>query len=105
MVLQTAISVEEFLAMPDTGLSEYIDGEIVERPLSTKPHSRALLNLSFYFRRDENSSHLYAYPTQHIPATASRYRVPDFVAYADSVPEGDYPSVPPLEGCWPNGRI
>ena len=96
MATLAAISVEDFLALPDNGLMEYLDGEIVERPLSSKSHNRAIANLIHFFRVEESRLRIYGYPTQHIPVNSRRYRVPDFVAYADSIPEGEIPAEPPL---------
>ena len=96
MATQTATPVEDFLAMPDLGWAEYLDGKVVERPVPTWAHNRVIIKLSYFFARDESRCRLYAAPTQHISVTPSRYRVPDFVAYADASPGGEMPATPPL---------
>jgi Uma2 family endonuclease len=78
------ITLEEFLALPDTKpASEYIDGEIVQKPMPQGQHSviqgRLLIELALVWREKEIAQ---AFPELHC-TFGGRAIVPDIAVFED----------------------
>ncbi len=73
----TLVSVEEYLRTSSDPDCEYVDGEIVERPMGERGHStvQAMLVAFFMYRRRELG--IRVQPEFRLQTGASRYRVPD----------------------------
>jgi Uma2 family endonuclease len=89
------MSVEEYLHTTFDGADrEYLDGEVVERNMGNKSHSRVQARLINWFMVREDRTGFFTAPELRHHVTASRYRIPD-VAVFESEPEGEVPSAPP----------
>ncbi len=88
MASKTLITPEQYLAMHFEREPEYVRGELVERSLPTKPHSRVQHRLSLLLDRIGD-----CYPELRVKLADDLYRVPDFAVYP-SEPEGEPTSVP-----------
>ena len=99
MVVQRALTVAEFLALPETkpGL-EFYHGQVVQKPVTNADHIRIVWRLSAAF---------FAYAATHggtggpegsialVGAHETDVLLPDFAFWAAGVEMGDYPLNPP----------
>jgi len=96
MAASTQISLEEYLRTSFEGLDrEYLDGEILERAVPTKKHSRAQALLIAKFVGLEQKLPLRCLPEIRVRLSERRYRVVD-VAVFSSEPAEEVPFAPPL---------
>jgi Uma2 family endonuclease len=96
MASKTLIPVSEYLRMSFDGPDrEYIDGEIIERSLGSKPHSEAQMRLLLFFHSLSDRHSLYIYPDLRVKLSGQRYRVPDIAVYFGEPPTENFPSRPP----------
>lgn len=93
----TLISVEEYLrtSFPD-GDREYVDGEVVERNLGEKSHSKPQGELILFFGARRQSHGTYAYPEQRVQVSRTRFRVPDVCVYLGAEPDEEVFTTPPF---------
>ena len=88
MGARTTISIEEYLHTSfEDGDCEYVDGEVVPKPMPPKSHSKVQRRLIeiFYEIRGEHLFHVF--PELRERVTASRVRIPDVSIYAGPEPE------------------
>ncbi|MEO8541062.1 MAG: Uma2 family endonuclease [bacterium] len=99
MVMQRALTVEDFLALPETkpGL-EFFNGQVIQKPVTNADHIRIVWRLSAAF---------FAYAATHGGSGGPEGSValqdgletdvllPDFAFWAEGVALGDYPLNPP----------
>jgi len=79
---RTLISVEEYLKTSFEGPDrEYIDGEVVERNLGEKGHSKLQKRLIGFFLALEAKGAAFAFPDQRVQVKRTRFRVPDVCVY------------------------
>lgn len=78
MASETLIPVEEYLRMHSDGPEpDYLDGQIVERHLGSKPHSRAQKRLLLFFEALSKSFRLDAYPELTLKHDVPAFELPD----------------------------
>ena len=93
--LKASVPVEEYLHMSFEGSDcEFAFGQIVERSVGEKPHSRAQKRLIELFSRA--GARLHAFPELRLKLAAELFRIPDLSVFADREPDEDVPSTPPL---------
>lgn len=93
----TGIGVEEYLRMSFDGPDrEYVDGEILERNVGERPHSKAQKRILVFFAELEKSRPVYCFPELRVQVAPSRCRVPDLAVFAGVEPAENVPSNPPL---------
>jgi Uma2 family endonuclease len=96
MASKTLIPVSEYLRMSFDGLDrEYIDGEIIERPLGSKRDSETQMCLLLFFHSLSDRHSLYIYPDLRVKLSERLYRVPDIAVYFGERPTENVPSHPP----------
>jgi Uma2 family endonuclease len=97
MSTKSAVSLEEYLRTsfenPDR---EYVDGEIVERPLPDKLHSRVVSRLAWLVENLAQTRPFFSHVDLRSRVAATRVRIPDISVYAECEPAEDVPSEPPL---------
>jgi Uma2 family endonuclease len=93
MGVARAVSVKEYLSTSYEPDCDYVDGELEDRNVGEKPHSKALGNVCFYLLSHYPA--LFVFPTQHIRISATRYRVPD-VCVTLGEPDEDVFTEPPF---------
>jgi Uma2 family endonuclease len=97
MAGKTLITVEEYLKSSFDGAEpDYLDGEIVERHLGSKPHSKVQMRLLLFFEALSKSRSLEAYPELTLKLSPTRYRVADVAVLGKDVSTENYPTSPPL---------
>lgn len=93
MAAATLVSVEEYLSTSYDPDCDYVDGELEDRNVGEKDHSKAQGNICFYLRTD--------YPTLctlialRLRVSATRCRVPD-VCVSIGEPDEEVPTQPPF---------
>jgi Uma2 family endonuclease len=97
MASKTLVPVEEYLKMSFDGPEpEYLDGEILERHLGSKPHSKVQKRLILSFEALRESCSLEVYPEITLRISPTRYRVADLAVFVGDDTGGDkYPTRPP----------
>lgn len=91
MLTKTRMSLEEYLALPqEPPYFEYLDGEVVQKPMPKRKHRRLAHELDFalglYMRLRGGD----AGPEGHVWFGVPRHwRVPDLVYWAPGKPQGD----------------
>src|SRR4051812_36122704 len=89
MATKAFITPEQYLAAPYEREPEYVRGEILERSLPTKRHSKTQQRLSVLLDR------IGCYPELRMRLAEDIYRIPD-IAVFEREPDGEVPSSPPL---------
>ncbi|WP_419805044.1 Uma2 family endonuclease [Terriglobus sp.] len=77
MATATLISVAEYLATSYRPDCDYIDGEIQERNLGTRPHSQLQFLLAKWFDQHFDTLGCSALPEQRVRVTPGRFRIAD----------------------------
>jgi Uma2 family endonuclease len=89
MATGTLVSVEEYLNTSYSPDCDYVDGQIVERNVGEKEHSRLQFLLSLYLGAREKQWGVVGFTEQRVQVTPSRFRVPDICVVL--APEPDEP--------------
>ena len=97
MAAKVQTSVEEYLRSSFDGLDrEYVDGEVVERPVGNNEHSEAQWRLSALLWESSKLHPVHGRPEIRVRISESRFRIIDLAIYAGSRPSESVPSRPPL---------
>jgi len=80
----TLVPVEEYLSTNYDPDCEYVDGQIVERNLGEKTHSRIQGELLFHLRARAKELGMEVLPEQRVQVSKKRYRIPDVTVLRDS---------------------
>jgi Uma2 family endonuclease len=75
---------------------EYIDGEVRERNLGEKDHSRAQRRLVLFFGSREQTLGTFCFPEQRLQVKPNRFRVPDVCVYLGVEPAEQIFTTPPF---------
>jgi len=87
MSAKTTVAVEQYLRMGFDGPDcEFVDGEIVERNVGEKPHSKAQVRLIPLLDRLRGGAPLYIHTELRLQLASSRYRIPDICVFAGEEP-------------------
>ncbi len=87
MTTATLISVEEYLATSYRPDCDFVDGEVIERNLGTKDHSKLQGEIYAWFRQRRRELQLTAFPEQRVRVARRRFRIPDICVFP--LPEPD----------------
>ena len=97
MDVKTLISEEEYLRTSfEDRAPEYVDGELVERSVPNKSHSKTQAELTFVFRTLQQRLPLFPFPELRVPVAARKYRIVDLAVYAHQEPAEELPKDLPL---------
>src|ERR1700680_268251 len=91
----TLISVAEYLNTSYSPDREYIDGQIVERNLGEKTHSRVQRKLIIFIDRMAKDLGIEVFPEQRVQVSATRFRIPDVTVVKTSQSQDEIFRVPP----------
>lgn len=83
----TLVSAEEYLSTSYRPDCDFVDGELIERNVGQKDHSKLQAELLHWFRERRRTLHLAGFPEQRIRVANQRYRIPDVCIVA--LPEPD----------------
>ncbi|HYL75599.1 MAG TPA: Uma2 family endonuclease [Bryobacteraceae bacterium] len=87
----TLVPVEEYLSTSYDPDCDYVDGQIVERNLGEKPHSRIQRKLLVYLDNRSKEFGIEALPEQRVQVSRTRFRVPDVTVLL--LPQDDDPII------------
>ena len=90
----TLIPVEEYLNTSYDPDREYVDGEVVERNLGEKTHSRIQRKLLVYFELHAKELGI-SFPEQRVQVSRTRFRIPDVTVVKLSQEQGEIFTNPP----------
>lgn len=95
-MIATRMSAEEYLhGDHDWETAEYVDGEIEERCVGEKNHSKWQLALQIWFWLHRETWHLIGYPELRSQTQETNYRLPDVLVLADDAPDEQIVRHPP----------
>jgi Uma2 family endonuclease len=77
MSTATLVGVDEYLATSYRPDCDLVDGELVERTLGTKDHSKLQRAVIVWFENRRRELRLSALPEQRVRVSPRRYRIPD----------------------------
>src|SRR5688572_17490093 len=97
MSTRTLVTPEEYLGMSFEGPDrEYVDGEIIERPMGNTSHSELQARIIEIFYDLRKRTPLFAYPELRHRLNPSHFRIPDVAIFDGKRPVEPVPSTPPL---------
>lgn len=92
----TLISVSEYLSTSYDPDCDYVDGEVLERNLGERDHSKIQRNLILYFGTRRKQWHVHVFPEQRVQVSPARFRVPDVCVIAGPEPDEQIFTKPPM---------
>src|ERR1700733_798846 len=96
MPAATQVSVSEYLSTTYRPDREYVDGEIVERNVGKKPHSRAQTLVAAFLSAREAEWRIVSLVEQTVQVSPTRFRIPDVCALSADAPDEDIITHPPF---------
>jgi Uma2 family endonuclease len=95
MAAGTLVSLDEYLNTSYKPDCDYVDGEIQERNLGEKDHSKAQRRVIRYLCAQYPRFAENVYPELRIRIRAARYRIPDVCILSENAPDEQVPAYPP----------
>ena len=96
MAASTQISVDEYLKTTYRPDCDYVDGEVLERNLGERDHSRPQMRIGAYFFAREKEWRIVVMPEQRVQVKAHRFRIPDVCVVREDDPDEPIVHTPPL---------
>lgn len=96
MAAATQISVDEYLKTTYRPDCDYVDGQVQERNLGERDHSRPQMLLSAYFFAREKEWRIIVMPEQRVQVNPHRFRIPDVCVLHQDAPNEQIVATAPL---------
>jgi len=96
MAASTQISVDEYLKTTYRPDRDYVDGEVRERNLGERDHSRPQMRLIMFFGAREKEWRVVVMPEQRVQVNPHRFRIPDVCVVREDDPDEPIVHAPPL---------
>jgi len=96
MAISTQVTVEEYLRTSYEPDCEYVDGEVLDRNVGEKSHSKVQRRLLAFLMRREAALGIFALQEWRVRINDRHYRIPDVLIVAGPEPEEEVLSRPPL---------
>lgn len=96
MATATLIPVEEYLQTSYRPDCDYIDGEVLERNVGERKHSRLQMRILAWLFANEGKFGFCTLPEMRLKVGERRYRIPDVVVVAEEAPFEKVVMTPPL---------
>src|ERR1035441_9703764 len=96
MAAGTLVSLEEYLHTSYEPDCDYVDGEVQERNLGERDHSRAQGEILLYLRSRYPRLRNRAFLELRVRVGATRFRIPDVCILAEDAPDEQVPTHPPV---------
>ena len=90
------ISVAEYLRTSYRPDRDYVDGEVQERNLGERDHSKLQGEFLYYFRSRQKQWNVFVYPEQRVQVSPTRFRIPDVCVYVGEDPKEQIFQTPPF---------
>jgi len=95
MSTATLLSVDEYLATSYRPDRDFVDGELIERNLGTKDHSRLQRAVIVWFENRRRELRISALPELRVRVAPKRYRIPDVCVVPLPEPDEQILTQPP----------
>ena len=95
MSTATLVSVDEYLETSYRPDCDFVDGQLIERHVGTKDHSKLQREVLAWFRDRRRELRLTAFPEQRVQLAQRRYRIPDASVYPLPEPDEQIFTQPP----------
>jgi Uma2 family endonuclease len=108
MPAAVAIPLSEYLGTSYRPDCDYLEGELLERNVGERDHSRLQTSLVWYLRGREKQLKITVLAEQRVQVRANRFRIPDITVIAGGLPPGPIVIEPPflcIEILSPSDRI
>jgi Uma2 family endonuclease len=96
MATSTQVTVEEYLRTSYDPDREYVDGEVLDRNVGRKRHSKVQACLISFLMAHATRFGIFTLPEWRMCTGETRYRIPDVVIVAGPEPDEEVLSTPPL---------
>src|ERR1700733_11643645 len=96
MAASTQISVDEYLRTTYRPDCDYVDGQVLERNLGERDHSRPQMLLSAYLFAREKEWRVIVMPEQRVQVKPTRFRIPDVCVIHEDAPDEQIVTTAPL---------
>jgi Uma2 family endonuclease len=96
MTAATQISVDEYLRTSYRPDCDYVDGEVRERNLGERDHSRPQMRLIMFFGAREKEWRIVVMPAQRVQVKPHRFRIPDVCVVREDDPDEPIVHAAPL---------
>src|SRR5579872_1279274 len=96
MAVTTQVSVDEYLRTSYDPDCEYVDGEMLDRNVGEKSHSKVQKRLLVYLAQREALWGIFALQEWRVKLGEQNYRIPDLAILTDPEPDEPVLSTPPL---------
>jgi Uma2 family endonuclease len=96
MKAATLVPIEEYLRTTYRPDRDYVDGEVLERNVGERDHSKLQGELFYYLRARAKQLGIHIYPEQRVQVSARRFRIPDLCIVCGPEPEDQIFHQPPL---------
>src|SRR5260221_5274872 len=90
------VPVEEYLRTTYDPDCDYVDGEVLERNLGERDHSKLQKKLILFFGNREKTWNIVVFPEQRVQVSPTRFRVPDICVYLGEEPQEQIFRTPPF---------
>jgi Uma2 family endonuclease len=95
MATGVLVSVEEYLRTSYRPDCDYVDGEVVERNLGERKHSRTQREILYYLRDRYPKLRERLLPVQRVQVRPTRFRIPDVCITAADAPDEEIVTTAP----------
>ena len=92
----TLVPVEEYLTTDYEPDCDYVDGELIDRNVGEKGHSKAQRWFTAFFYNNREALGVHGFPEQRIRVAPHRFRVPDICVVAGAEPDEEVFTKPPF---------
>ena len=102
------ISVEQYLRSTYDPDCDYVDGEVIDRPMGERDHSELQRELILFFGNLRSRQKVFVFPEQRVQVARTRFRVPDVCVYIGEKPRTQVLNTPPficIEVLSPDDRV
>jgi len=96
MKTETFVSVEEYLKTSYEPDCDYVDGEVQERNVGERDHSKLQGEFFFFFRQRQQQWKTFVFLEQRVQISSTRFRVPDICVYMGAEPAEQIFRTPPF---------
>jgi len=93
---EALISVAEYLRTAYSPDCDYVDGEVIDRNVGEKDHSRTQRQLIRYFCAKEQEWKAFCFPEQRVQMAPRRFRIPDVCLVLGKEPDEQIFRDPPF---------
>ena len=96
MKAATLVPVEEYLRTTYHPDCDYVDGEVLERNVGERDHSKVQRRLIVYVDLRSKQWNVHVFPEQRVQVAARRFRIPDVCIVAGAEPPDQIFHDPPM---------